>query len=73
MKKRIFLTLIWAYVAWYAAVLVGAYLGVSEAIGPIIGALVAALVWFAPLGARRGVESATASAYRSSPDGASTR
>jgi hypothetical protein len=50
MKKRIFLTAIWAYVAWYAAVLVAAFLGVTEAIGPIVGALVAAIVWFAPHG-----------------------
>ena len=48
MKKRIFLTAIWAYVAWYAAVFVAAFLGITEAIGPIVGALVAAIVWFAP-------------------------
>ena len=75
MKKRIFLTAIWFYVAWYAAVLVAAFAGISQNIGPVIGILVGALVWFSPqLAARRNVNASTvAPAYRSHPDGASSR
>lgn len=72
MKKRIFLTVIWAYVAWYATVFAAAYLGLTEAIGPIVGALVGAMIWFAPLGVRRGAESRAPVIYGSTSDRAST-
>ena len=69
MKKRIFLTAIWAYVAWYAAVFVAAFFGITELIGPIVGALVAAIVWFAPhrMPALRESSSTSASEYSVRP------
>ena len=43
MKKRIFAAFLWFYVFWYAGALLANFIGVSQALGPIIGATAAAL------------------------------
>lgn len=44
MKKRAAAALLWFYTGWYAGAFVAHILGISESIGPIIGATAAALV-----------------------------
>lgn len=44
MKKRIASALLWFYAIWYAASMVAAGLGISPALGPILGAAAAALI-----------------------------
>jgi hypothetical protein len=43
MKKRIFATFMWFYVGWYGGAILAEFLGVSPALGPIVGAAAAAL------------------------------
>jgi len=44
MKKRVVTVTLWFYVAWYAAALVAFTFGLPAAIGPIFGAIVAAVL-----------------------------
>jgi hypothetical protein len=43
MTKRIIAAVLWFYAGWYAGSLVAIALGISPALGPIIGAAAAAL------------------------------
>jgi hypothetical protein len=43
MKKRVLAVFLWFYAGWYAGAILAAFAGVSELIGPIIGAAAAAL------------------------------
>ena len=44
MKKRVLAAALWFYTGWYAGAFVAHLLGVSELIGPVIGAAAAALI-----------------------------
>jgi hypothetical protein len=44
MKKRAFAALLWFYTAWYAGAMVADVLGLSAALGPILGTAAAAIV-----------------------------
>lgn len=57
MKQRVLAGLLWFYAGWYLGALVADSLGVSQALGPIIGAAAAALIAGDPRGviwAKRG-------------------
>lgn len=43
MTKRILSAALWFYTGWYAGAMVAFYLGISEAIGPIMGTAAAAI------------------------------
>jgi hypothetical protein len=43
-KKRAFAALLWFYTAWYAGAMVAHVLGLSPALGPILGTAAAAIV-----------------------------
>ncbi len=43
MKRRILATFLWFYAWWYAGAIVADVLGVSPVLGPLIGAVAAAL------------------------------
>lgn len=44
MKKRALAALLWFYAAWYAGAVVAHFLGLSPALGPILGTAAAAIV-----------------------------
>jgi len=44
MKKRILAAILWFYAGWYAGATVAVLLGISPALGPIIGTTAAALI-----------------------------
>jgi hypothetical protein len=44
MKKRIFAAFLWFYTGWYGGALLADFTGMSPLIGPVIGAVIAALV-----------------------------
>ena len=44
MKKRAVAALLWFYAAWYAGAMVAHFLGLSPALGPILGTAAAAIV-----------------------------
>ena len=44
MKKRAFAALLWFYAFWYAGAMIASMLGVSPALGPILGTAAAAIV-----------------------------
>jgi hypothetical protein len=44
MLKRVLAALMWFYTGWYGGALLADFLGVSQVLGPIIGATLAALV-----------------------------
>ena len=44
MKKRTAAALLWFYTGWYAGAFVAHLVGISELIGPVIGAAAAALI-----------------------------
>jgi hypothetical protein len=44
MKKRAFAAILWFYTGWYVGALIAVTLGVSPALGPIIGAAAAGLI-----------------------------
>ena len=44
MTKRAFAAILWFYTGWYAGAILAEYLGVSPALGPIIGAAAAGLI-----------------------------
>jgi hypothetical protein len=44
MKKRALATILWFYAAWYAGAMVAHVLGLSAALGPILGTAAAAIV-----------------------------
>jgi hypothetical protein len=44
MLKRVLAALLWFYAGWYGGALLADFLGVSQLLGPIIGATSAALV-----------------------------
>lgn len=44
MRKRLLITALWFYAGWYGAAFVAGFTGMSEAIGPITGAVLAAIV-----------------------------
>ena len=50
MKKRVFVGLVWFYVAWYAWMFVATFAGLSELWGPVVGAAVAMFVAGDPSG-----------------------
>lgn len=44
MTKRAFAAILWFYTGWYAGAILAEFLGVSPALGPIIGAAAAGLI-----------------------------
>jgi hypothetical protein len=44
MVKRIFIAFLWFYTGWYGGALFANFLGLSPALGPLIGAVAAALI-----------------------------
>ncbi|HLO35978.1 MAG TPA: hypothetical protein VK194_07840 [Candidatus Deferrimicrobium sp.] len=44
MKKRAFAALLWFYTAWYAGAMLAHILGLSVALGPILGTAAAAII-----------------------------
>jgi hypothetical protein len=44
MLKRVLAALLWFYAGWYAGALLADFTGVSQVLGPIVGAAAAALV-----------------------------
>lgn len=43
MKKRVLAVFLWFYAGWYAGAILAEFTGVSELIGPVLGAATAAL------------------------------
>jgi hypothetical protein len=50
MKKRVAATLLWFYAGWYAGAMVATFIGLSPALGLIIGTAGAAIVGGDPRG-----------------------
>jgi hypothetical protein len=50
MKKRVFAALLWFYTGWYAGAMIAELVGISPALGPIIGTAAAALIAGDPRG-----------------------
>jgi hypothetical protein len=50
MKKRVFAALLWFYSGWYAGAMLAEFVGVSPALGPIVGTVIAALIAGDPRG-----------------------
>ena len=50
MKKRILAAFLWFYAGWYAGAIIADFVGVSPFLGPLIGAVAAALVVGDPRG-----------------------
>jgi len=50
MKKRALAAVLWFYSTWYAGAMVAHMLGVSEALGPILGTAAAAIIAGDPRG-----------------------
>jgi hypothetical protein len=44
MKKRVLAAFLWFYVGWYAGALFADFLGLSQFIGPLLGAALAAII-----------------------------
>jgi hypothetical protein len=65
MTKRILSGALWFYTGWYAGAMIAFHLGISEGLGPVVGAAAAALFAGDPRGliwkreARSGVRSTT--------------
>ena len=59
MKKRVFAAFLWFYTGWYAGAILANIVGVSPVLGPMIGAVTAALIVGDP---RRIIWKATSSA-----------
>jgi hypothetical protein len=49
-KKRVLAVFLWFYAGWYAGAMLAEFLGISPALGPIIGAAAAALIAGDPRG-----------------------
>jgi hypothetical protein len=62
MKKRALAALLWFYAAWYCGALAAHFLGLSEALGPILGTAAAAIIAGDP---RRLIWSRTTGMHRS--------
>ena len=65
MTKRILAAILWFYTGWYAGAMLAEILGVSPAIGPIIGAAAAGLIFADP---RRMIWTARAIGSASAPE-----
>ncbi len=50
MKKRALAAVLWFYAAWYVGAMIAYMLGLSEALGPILGTAAAAIVAGDPRG-----------------------
>jgi hypothetical protein len=50
MKKRILSAVLWFYTGWYAGSMLAFYLGVSPALGPILGVAAAGIIAGDPRG-----------------------
>ena len=50
MKKRALAVLLWFYAAWYAGAMIAHVLGLSEALGPILGTAAAGIIGGDPRG-----------------------
>lgn len=50
MKKRVFAALLWFYTGWYAGAMIATLVGISPALGPILGTAAAALIAGDPRG-----------------------
>jgi len=48
MKKRTLAAILWFYTGWYAGAMLAEFIGVGAALGPIIGAAAAGLVFADP-------------------------
>jgi hypothetical protein len=48
MKKRVAATLLWFYSMWYSGAMIASLLGLSPALGPILGTAAAAIVGLDP-------------------------
>ena len=44
MKKRVAAGLLWFYVTWYAWAVIASFVGLTDLVGPVLAALVAALL-----------------------------
>jgi hypothetical protein len=44
MKKRVAAALLWFYTTWYAWAMVASVIGLSDLFGPVLGAVVAAVI-----------------------------
>jgi len=50
MKKRALAALLWFYAGWYAGAIVAFYVGLPDAIGPLVGAAAAVVITVDPRG-----------------------
>lgn len=50
MKKRVFSAVLWFYSGWYVGAMIAHLLGVSAALGPILGVAAAAIIAGDPRG-----------------------
>lgn len=48
MTKRILAAILWFYTGWYAGAMLAELVGINPALGPIIGAAAAGLIFFDP-------------------------
>lgn len=64
MKKRVLAAVLWFYAAWYTGAMVAHFLGLSPALGPILGTAAAAIVAGDP---RRVIWSHRAATARTEP------
>jgi hypothetical protein len=48
MKKRVLATVLWGYTMWYAGSMIALFMGVPDALGPVLGAASAAIVGLDP-------------------------
>ena len=73
MKKRILAAFLWFYAGWYAGAIIAEFVHVSPLLGPLIGAVAAALVAGDPRHiiwkAKTAVDASTAS-QNATPEGA---
>ena len=50
MNKRVAAGLLWFFAGWYLGAMIAFHVGISDALGPILGALFAAFVVMDPIG-----------------------
>lgn len=50
MNKRVAAGLLWFFAGWYLGAMIAFHIGISDALGPIMGALFAAFVVMDPIG-----------------------
>ena len=50
MKKRVAAAVLWFYCGWYAGAMIASFVGISPALGPILGVVAAVLIAGDPRG-----------------------